>query len=145
MIVLEMPTAIVYLRSDVSGARQQWDEMQARSLGKRLGYTVAKTVVFGEHVEQPIQRLANVVRRMQADAVVVPSLEHLGGTVPDGLLRVVDVITVEPHDTYARWIIPPDAAAEMRARRPQPWFLSRRRAVLTMSVSAASSGCAGSR
>ncbi|WP_040805531.1 hypothetical protein [Nocardia concava] len=110
--MLEIPTAIDYLRSDVSGARQQWDEMQTRSLAKRLGYTVAKTVVFSQHVEEPIQRLVNVVRRVQADAVVVPNLAHLGGTVPTALVQVVDVITVEPHDTYARWIIPPDAAAE---------------------------------
>lgn len=114
--MFETPTAIGYLRSDVSGTRQPWDEMRNRSLAKRLGYTVAKTVVFSEHVEDPVQRLINVVRRMRAEAVVVPNLEHFGGTVPDELVRVVDVITVDPHDTYARWIIPPDQAVEMRSR-----------------------------
>lgn len=114
MTVFEIPTAIGYLRSDVSGARQPWDEVQNRSVAKRLGYAMVKTVVFSEHIEDPIQRLINVVGRTHAEAVVVPSLEHFGGSVPDELVRVVDVITVDPHDTYARWIIPPDAAAEMR-------------------------------
>ncbi|MFF0612458.1 hypothetical protein ACFYUD_27710 [Nocardia tengchongensis] len=116
VIVLEIPTAIGYLRSDVSGMRQQWDEMQNRSLAKRLGYTVAKTVVFSEYVEEPVRRPINVVRRMHADAVVVPNLGHFGGSVPDELVRVVDVITVDPHETYARWIIPPDVVAEWRSR-----------------------------
>lgn len=142
--MFEIPTAIGYLRSDVSGARQQWDEMHVRSLSKRLGYTLSKTVVLSEHIEDPIARLINVVRRMRAEAVVVPSLEHFGGTVPDELVRVVDVITVEPHDTYARWIIPPDAALEMRSRWQPPWSRYRRLAVPTMSVSGAFSACADS-
>ncbi|MEU1427053.1 hypothetical protein ABZ412_08220 [Nocardia sp. NPDC005746] len=114
--MFEIPTAIGYLRSDVSGARQPWDEAQNRSIASRLGYAVAKTVVFSEHIEDPIRRLINVVGRMHAEAVVVPSLEHFGGSVPHELVQVVDLITVDPHDTYARWIIPPDAAAEMRSR-----------------------------
>ncbi|MFE3080680.1 hypothetical protein [Nocardia tengchongensis] len=114
--MFEIPTAIGYLRSDVSGERRQWDEMQNRGLAKRLGYALAKTVVFNEHIEDPVQRLINVVCRMRAEAVVVPNLDHFGGTVPDELVRVVDMITVDPHDTYARWIIPPDTALEMGAR-----------------------------
>ncbi|WP_327146431.1 hypothetical protein [Nocardia sp. NBC_01327] len=114
--MFEIPTAIGYLRSDVSGVRQPWDELQSRSLAKRLGYALAKTVVFSDRVEDPVQRLIDVVRRMDAEAVVVPNLEHFGGTVPGELVRMVDVITVAPHDTYARWIIPPDATVEMRSR-----------------------------
>ncbi|AYF78801.1 hypothetical protein D7D52_07100 [Nocardia yunnanensis] len=114
--MFDAPTAIPYLRTDVSGARQPWDEVQTRSLAKRFGYSVPKTIAFSEHTDDPIQRLINAVRSVNADAVVVPSLAHLGGVVPDVLVRVVDVITVEPEATYARWIIPPDAPAETRAR-----------------------------
>ncbi|MFJ9743541.1 hypothetical protein [Streptomyces sp. NPDC101166] len=114
--MLEIPTAIGYLRGDVSGMRQQWDEVQNRSLAKRLGYTLTRTVVFSERTDDPIQRLINVVRRTAAEAVFVPGLDHFGGVVPDELVRAADVITVEPEATYARWAIPPDASAEMRIR-----------------------------
>ncbi|MFE3989454.1 hypothetical protein ACFXPR_33675 [Nocardia tengchongensis] len=114
--MLEIPTAIGYLRSDVSRARQPWDEAQNRSLAKRLGYTLTRTVVFSESTDNPIQRLINVVRRTAAEAVFVPNLDHFGGTVPAELVEVVDVITVEPEVTHARWAIPPDAPAEIRIR-----------------------------
>ncbi|GAB0107692.1 hypothetical protein JMUB6875_66890 [Nocardia sp. JMUB6875] len=114
--MLGSPTAIAYLRSDISGARQSWDETNNRSTAKRLGYDLAKTVVFTQHTDDPIQRLINVARRLGADAVVVPSLAHFGGQIPAQLVAVADVITVEPHQTYARWVIPPDAPAEMRSR-----------------------------
>jgi hypothetical protein len=43
---------------------------------------------------------------MDVDAVIVPNLEHLGGDVPDELVKVCDVITVSPENTYARWPLP---------------------------------------
>lgn len=96
-------TAIGYLRSDISGERRQWDERQNRSRAARLGYTVAKTVVFSQRTDDPIQRLVNVIRNTGAEAVVVPSADHLGGEIPEALVRVADVITVQPEKTYARW------------------------------------------
>lgn len=116
MTMLEIPTAIGYLRSDISGVRQSWDEIRIRSLAARLGYTLAKTVVFGPYAEQPVQRLINVVRSVDAEAVIAPSIEHLGGRVPEVLLAVADVITTDPQETFARWIIPPDASATMSSR-----------------------------
>ncbi|WP_255222307.1 hypothetical protein [Nocardia otitidiscaviarum] len=71
-------------------------------MAKRLGYNLARTVVFSQHTDDPIGRLINVVRNLGAEAVVVPSLDHLGGTAPAALVQVADVITVEPHHTYAR-------------------------------------------
>lgn len=114
--MLEIPTAIGYLRADVSRARQPWDEIQNSSLAKRLGYTIAKTVVFGSHTDDPVRRLINVVRAAQAEAVFVPGLDHFDGQVPDALVAVADVITVDTGDIYARWIIPPDAPADMGSR-----------------------------
>ncbi|MFC9993232.1 hypothetical protein [Nocardia sp. NPDC127526] len=101
--MLGQSTAIAYLRADVSGARQPWDEVQNRSMAKRLGYSLSRTVVFGRHTDDPIQRLINVIRSVGAEAVIVPNLEHFGGAVPAALVQVADVITVEPHATYARW------------------------------------------
>jgi hypothetical protein len=97
------PTAIGYLRRDVSGVSQTWDEIQIRSVAKRLGYELAKTVVFGPETDSPLSRLMNVVRRVDVDAVIVPSVRHFGGEVSSELVKVVDVITVSPENTYARW------------------------------------------
>ncbi|WP_405164982.1 hypothetical protein OG203_07670 [Nocardia sp. NBC_01499] len=79
-----------------------------RSLAKRLGYNLAKTVVFGAGTERPIDALLNVARRIAAEAVIVPSAAHFeGDTIPGDLLKVVDVITVMPEATHARWSLHP--------------------------------------
>ncbi|MFI6172101.1 hypothetical protein ACIBCN_35360 [Nocardia sp. NPDC051052] len=96
------PRAIGYLRRDVSGFSQPWHETQIRSLARRLGYDLAKIVVFGPDTDGPVDRLLNVVRSVGAEAVVVPGAEHFGGKVPEGVVRVCDVITVSPQYTYAR-------------------------------------------
>ena len=100
------PTAIGYLRRDVSGISQEWDEIQVRSIAKRLGYDLAKTVVFGCETDHPGRRLLNVVRTIDADVVIVPSAEHFGGAIPDLLVQACDVVTVSPENTYARWPLP---------------------------------------
>ncbi|WP_194853061.1 hypothetical protein [Nocardia sp. SYP-A9097] len=66
--------------------------------------------------ESPAERLADIATRMRAEAVVTPSLGHFDGSTPIALIQVVDLITVEPLETFARWIIPPDATYEMRSR-----------------------------
>lgn len=95
-----MPTAIAYLRSDVSGVRQSWDEIRNRGCAKRRGDTLSKTIVFSRRVEDPIGRLIEAVRRAGAQSVVVPSLAHFDGTVPAALLAEADVITVDPYRIY---------------------------------------------
>lgn len=100
------PTAIGYLRRDVSGISQTWDEIQIRSIAKRLGYDLAKTVAFGPETDHPQSRLLNVIRTMDVDAVIVSSAAHLGGDIPDPLVQACDVITVSPENTYARWAVP---------------------------------------
>jgi hypothetical protein len=67
----------------------------------RFGYDLAKTVTFGARTGHPVSRLVNVVRRMDVDAVITPSLEHFGGDVPDELVRACEVNTVSPVATYA--------------------------------------------
>ncbi|WP_433598693.1 hypothetical protein ACQPXH_23665 [Nocardia sp. CA-135953] len=80
-----------------------WDETQIRSLAKRFGYDLAKTITAGRQTEHPIAKLLETARRLDVDAVIVPSAEHLGGDVPEQLVKVCDVITVSPVETYARW------------------------------------------
>ncbi|MFF2085749.1 hypothetical protein ACFVVM_18385 [Nocardia sp. NPDC058176] len=95
------PPAIGYLRRDISGVAQSWDETQIRSLAERLGYRFTKTVVFSDRTADPLRRLLDVVTTTEAAAVVTPSLNHLGD-LPDPLLAACDVITVTPEITHTR-------------------------------------------
>ncbi|RDI51926.1 hypothetical protein DFR68_104410 [Nocardia mexicana] len=98
------PSAIGFLRQDVSLSRQSWDEIQMRSLAKRFGYDLRKTVVFGLRTDRPVYRLRGIVRFLEVDAVLVPSIDHFeSDEVPAELVGIVDVITVSPEHTYARW------------------------------------------
>ncbi|AYF76425.1 hypothetical protein D7D52_24310 [Nocardia yunnanensis] len=111
------PGAIGYLRQDVSGARRQWDELRIRSLAARLGYDLRKVAVFGPETDRPSYRLRVLVGNLGVDAVIVPGLEHFeNGRVPEDLVQRADVITVSPEETFARWLIPPDSAADMGSR-----------------------------
>ncbi|WP_067565845.1 hypothetical protein [Nocardia acidivorans] len=97
------PKALGYLRKDICGVQQEWDETRMRSVAGRLGYQLLKTVAFSEHTHQPIQRLINVARQLGIEAVIVPGAHHFDGReIPPELVQVVDVITVEPESTYAR-------------------------------------------
>ncbi|MEU0538544.1 hypothetical protein [Nocardia sp. NPDC005978] len=96
------PAAIGYLRTDESGARQDWDEIQIRSLARRLGYTLAKTIALGPYTDTHIQCVIAAVCDRDADAVIVPSLDHFDSRIPDLILAVADIITVDPHRTYPR-------------------------------------------
>ncbi len=94
--------AIGFLRRDISGARQPWDEIQIRSLAGRLGYNLRKIITFTNGADDVGLRLRNIVEDCHVDAVIVPSAAHFeGSVVPSKLVRVVDVITVEPECTYA--------------------------------------------
>jgi hypothetical protein len=97
------PPALGYLRKDVSGVAQVWDETQIRSLAKRLGYELSKTVTFTASTHHPVGRLLSVVRNLDVDAVIAPSLQHFDGALPDELVQVCDLITVRPENTFARW------------------------------------------
>ncbi|WP_067722838.1 hypothetical protein [Nocardia yamanashiensis] len=96
------PSAIGYLREDISGASRVWDENQVRRLAQRLGYDLRRVFIFDEHTDRPVTRLCTAVSRLEADAVVTPSAAHFGGTVPGELVQRADVITVSPEETYAR-------------------------------------------
>ncbi|WP_433655308.1 hypothetical protein ACQPW1_31005 [Nocardia sp. CA-128927] len=101
----EEPTALGYLRRDISGPQQAWDETQIRSLAKRLGYDLVKTILFDADTDNRIDQLETAVQINKAEAVITPTLDHLDGT-PDPLVKSCDVITVRPENTYARWAFP---------------------------------------
>ncbi|AYF79079.1 hypothetical protein D7D52_16070 [Nocardia yunnanensis] len=103
------PTALGYVRTDVSGIAQLWDESQVRNLAKRFGYDFADMIVYDpKSGRPPLARLRAQATRLDAEAVIVPSPEHFeGGEVPGTLVQQLDVITVSPEATYARRAMPP--------------------------------------
>ncbi|WP_228833756.1 hypothetical protein [Nocardia brasiliensis] len=102
------PIAVGYIRKDIAGVAQAWNETQIRSLAKRSGYNLAKTVVLGAKTEHPVADLIEAGRRAKAHAVIVPSSAHFDGEViPDELTRVMDVVSVTPERIYARWTLNP--------------------------------------
>ena len=114
-----MPTAFGYLRSDVSGIKQDWDETQIRSLARRYGYDLAKIVVFKEGTDHPLRRLKHLITQLDAEAVFVPSLAHfVDESLPEDLRQRVNIITVTPENTHARWPTPPRSASDIA---PSSW------------------------
>ncbi|WP_245663184.1 hypothetical protein [Nocardia inohanensis] len=98
------PTCLGYLRVDVSGVAQLWDESRIRCLAERLGYDFAGIVVFDPRSGRPpLARLRAQASRLDAEAVIVPGPEHFeSGQIPEALVRQLDVVTVHPEETYAR-------------------------------------------
>lgn len=98
------PTAIGYLRTDISGAARLWDQTQIRRLATRLGYDFADMVIYDPRFGRPpLARLKAQATRLDAEVVIVPSPAHFdGGEVPGALVQRMDVITVSPEETYAR-------------------------------------------
>ncbi|MFJ9368898.1 hypothetical protein ACIRRA_31370 [Nocardia sp. NPDC101769] len=103
------PTCLGYLRTDVSGLAQLWDQSQIRKLATRLGYDFADMVVYDPRFGRPpLARLRAQATRLDAEAVIVPSPEHFEGKeIPGTLVQQLDVITVSPEETYSRRSMPP--------------------------------------
>ncbi|WP_405494246.1 hypothetical protein [Nocardia sp. NBC_00511] len=81
------PTAIGYLRTDVSGLNQLRDQSQIRSAAECLGYDFADMVIYDPKFGRPpLARLKAQATRLDAEAVIVPAAEHFeGGLIPDTL------------------------------------------------------------
>ncbi|MFE3230133.1 hypothetical protein [Nocardia sp. NPDC059228] len=88
---------------------QLWDQSQIRKLATRLGYDFADMVVYDPRFARPpLARLRAQATRLDAEAVIVPSPEHFeGAEIPGTLVQQLDVITVNPEQTYARRAMPP--------------------------------------
>lgn len=102
------PTCLGYLRTDVSGVAQLWDESRIRQVAARYGYDFAGMIVYDPKFGRPpLARLRAQATRLDAEAVIVPGPEHFeNGEVPGALVRQVDVITVTPEATHARHGVP---------------------------------------
>lgn len=103
------PTCVGYQRTDVSGVALLWDQAQIRKLADLLGYDFADMIVYDPKFGRPpLARLKAQATRLDAEAVIVPSPKHFeGGEVPGTLVRQLDVITVNPEETYARRAMSP--------------------------------------
>ncbi|WP_330252109.1 hypothetical protein OG874_39380 [Nocardia sp. NBC_00565] len=100
------PTAIGFIHRDISGSSQAWDTAQIRKLAKRLGYDIAEIVLLDSTATHIVAALREVIRDTEAEAVIMPNLAHLDNQ-PAALVRVCDVITVNPVETYDRHSLPP--------------------------------------
>ncbi|WP_245717293.1 hypothetical protein [Nocardia jejuensis] len=107
------PACLGYLRIDISGSEILRDQSRIRALADRLGYDFADFVLYDPRFGRPpLARLKAQATRLAAEAVIVPGAEHFaGGRVPESLVRQLDVITVNPEETYARYAIPRDTDA----------------------------------
>lgn|GEM_PF-5741054 len=89
-----IPRAVVYLRKDLSPC-WQWHETQCKSLARRYGYTVDRTIWFTGRDRARMSRLLHECQRHRCEAVFVPSLDHLD---PDATLLLsngLQITTVE--------------------------------------------------
>ncbi|GAB2559743.1 hypothetical protein GCM10027167_78360 [Nocardia heshunensis] len=68
------PTALGYIRTDVSGISQLWDESQIRRLANRLGYDFSGMVVYDPNSGRPA--LAQLRAQKTSTPVMPP---HRGG------------------------------------------------------------------
>ncbi|MFC4128467.1 hypothetical protein [Nocardia rhizosphaerae] len=96
-------TALGYLRTDISGVGQVWDEERMRFAAEEQGYDLRKTIAFGPTVFDPIGRLAAIAAELGVDAVLSPSAAHLGAVVPDLLRGICAIVVVDPLVTYPRF------------------------------------------
>ncbi|MFE3697587.1 hypothetical protein ACFXO7_06895 [Nocardia tengchongensis] len=103
MTVGLLPSAVGFLRSDISGVHQPQDERRIRSAAKRTGYDLRKTLVFNERTEDRLHRLRVAIDRLGVDAVIVPSPAHFDDdTIPAELLEVAVVVTASPMNATPR-------------------------------------------
>lgn len=116
------PTCFGYLRTDVSGVAQLWDQSQIRKLATRLGYDFADMVIYDPRFgHPPLARLKAQATRLDAEAVIVPSSEHFeGAEIPLTLVQQLDVITVTPEVTYARRTVLPGSSSASHSPNSSP-------------------------
>ncbi|WP_040833540.1 hypothetical protein [Nocardia brevicatena] len=93
--------AVVYLRTDLSGDARGLDEHRMKRLSTRFGYQLRVLIRVDDFQVQRLVILEDRIRLHGAEAVFVPTVDHLEGQ----LARIVaqaDVIE-QNGETYARW------------------------------------------
>ncbi|GAA5069433.1 hypothetical protein [Nocardia callitridis] len=100
--------ALGYMRTDLSGDARQWDAKRLRALASRYGYQMGHIVTHTSSTPNRTANLLDLVRRMNAVALFVPTVEHLPETAVRALLAELDgVTTLYPEETYAPYPVPP--------------------------------------
>lgn len=93
------PIALGWIHPEATAA--DWDTAQVRRLASRLGY---RLVWAPETSRIP---LADQVRELGAEAVIAPSTAHFDLLTLNAVMTVVDVETVLPRLSFARWATKP--------------------------------------
>lgn len=102
MRAFRRPTAIGFLRADISSYRESSHGHDIRRLAKRMGYELLFVVRFeqdSDAVPDPLEPVLGLVRAIHADAVIVPDLAHVEDQ-PRPICDVCDLITVYPEQTW---------------------------------------------
>ncbi|GAA5044568.1 hypothetical protein [Nocardia callitridis] len=103
----ESLVAIGYLRTDLSGERRQWDAKWLSALATRYGYHMALILTHTSSTPNRTAHLFDLIRRMNAVAVFIPTLEHLPAAVVRALLAEIDgVTTLYPERTFDAYEVP---------------------------------------
>lgn len=90
------PTALGWIDHDVSVA-PEWDRAQVQRLAQYMGY-----LLIWPRIESVVP-LVDQARTADVDIVITPSPDHLDAITLNSVMSVVDVETVCPRMTFARW------------------------------------------
>ncbi|MEV5836879.1 hypothetical protein [Nocardia sp. NPDC052112] len=74
-----------------------WDRAQVQRLARRLGYVLVWPP------DDTILGLVDVVRSADVDAVITPAPHHFDVLTLDRLMHVINIETVWPRTSFARW------------------------------------------
>ncbi|MFE3447181.1 hypothetical protein ACFXNW_29465 [Nocardia sp. NPDC059180] len=92
------PIALGWIDYDRSTA-PDWETAQVQRLARRLGYQLV-----WPDIASPLP-LADQARDLGAESVIMPAPDHVGTLELDGLMHIIDVETVTPRVSFARWSI----------------------------------------
>ncbi|WP_280276322.1 hypothetical protein [Nocardia wallacei] len=92
------PTALGWIDPNVTTA-PRWDAARVGRLARSLGYVLVWPPVAS------VLPLVDQVRSADVDVVITPSSDHLDAITLHALMHVVDVETVCPRMSFARWAV----------------------------------------
>ncbi|WP_227979542.1 hypothetical protein [Nocardia spumae] len=90
------PTALAWIDPELSTA-PSWDAAQLKRLARQLGYALVWPVT---NRTVPV---IDQIRTADVDAVVMPAPAHLDALTLDRVMHLVDIETVCPRMSFARW------------------------------------------
>lgn len=93
------PTALAWINPETSIA-PEWDRARIQRLARHLGYTLTWPRI------ESVLPLVDQVRAAEVDIVITPAPNHLDAITLNAIMSVVDVETVCPRLTFARWAHP---------------------------------------